>query len=163
MILRRLATATTVLALGLAPAAALAQEAEEEVEPVTTEEEATPLEQLSEAFERRVAVAVLRAVFLRLDHDPAAGDARVFQDFEPLPQPGRKVGPVCELVAQVYGGRHLVHVLAAGPARAHGRKLDVRQGNREVVADAEAVAVVGNCRHDAHYTGTATLRDGGVG
>lgn len=50
MIRRRLATATTVLALGLAPAAALAQEPDEEVEPVTTEEEATPLEQLSEAL-----------------------------------------------------------------------------------------------------------------
>src|ERR1700686_4696378 len=84
--------------------------------PARRRRHARALDQLDEAVERILSVALLGAVTLRHDDQNAvAGEPGARHPFQPLAHVRGERGRPAHVEAQLHGGRELVDVLAAGP------------------------------------------------
>src|ERR1700720_3210228 len=94
--------------------------------PARRRRHAGALDQLDEAVERILSVALLGAVTLRHDDQNAvAGEPAARQPFQPHAHVGGQRGRAAHVEAQLHGARELVDVLAARPGSAHEALLQL--------------------------------------
>lgn len=137
VLLRRLLIATTVLALGLTPVAAFAQEGEAEPTP---EVESTPLEQLSEAV-----VDWAEALLLGREsvEDVEGEDEEATAEFDAL------VDSLEVVLADVFATLHFSQVEAEALEEAE----ELEEGDEEESAHGEAVSTVAQCAPRGSFGG----------